>query len=126
MRRTYNNKISARANHNLARRARTVSVQKRMITLISIVIISCLILIGSSIRAFASSHVVEDLHKYYTSIEVQKGDTLWNIADNYIMDGVMSRDDFIDTVCTINGISENDILKSGDHIVVVYYSSEVK
>jgi cell division protein YceG involved in septum cleavage len=123
----YNDKISARANASLAKRARVVSAQKRMIALVSIAVLAILILLGSSIRAFASSKAVEaPKYKYYTSIQVEKGDSLWSIAGDYAIDGVMSRQDFIDEVCALNQISPKDTLRSGDHLIVMYYSDEEK
>lgn len=126
MRRVYNDKISARANESLAKRKYTVQMEKRLIAIISIIVISVLILIGSSINAFANSRSEEAFYKYYTSIRIEKGDTLWNIADDYIIDGMVSREDFISEVCQLNRISENDILHSGDYIVIAYYSTEKK
>lgn len=124
MERVYNDKISQRANECLARRACKVRAEKRMIVIIGIIVVSLLILLGSSISAFASSRSPKTLHKYYTSIQIEQGDTLWTLADDYIIDGVMSKEEFIDEVCQINRISENDILHSGRSIVVAYYSAE--
>jgi hypothetical protein len=98
-----------------------------MLALIVLVVMTTLVLLGGSIRAFASSQSkAAPLHKYYTSIRVEKGDSLWSIADDYIIDGVQSREDFIDEVCTLNHISQQDMLHSGDHLVVMYYSDEMK
>jgi cell division protein YceG involved in septum cleavage len=102
-------------------------MQKHMLALAVLVIIAVMILLGSRISTFASSHTVRTpLYKYYTSIQVEKGDSLWSIADDYIIDGVQSRDDFIDEVCQLNHISRQDILQSGEHLVIMYYSDEAK
>jgi cell division protein YceG involved in septum cleavage len=98
-----------------------------MLALIILVAMTALVLLGGSIRAFASSQSSRTpMHKYYTSIQVEKGDSLWSIADDYVIDGVQSREDFIDEVCALNHISRQDILQRGDHLVVMYYSDEVK
>ena len=54
MRRVYNEKISRKANDSLNQRARKVMIQKRVIAIAGILIVSVLILLGSSIRTFAS------------------------------------------------------------------------
>jgi len=126
MRRMYNEKISVQANENLFKRERTVRVERRVIAISAIIFISLLILIGSSISAFANSRSGSTYHKYYTSIQLEKGDTLWTIADDYVIDGLMSKEDFINEVCQLNKISENDILHSGDYIVIAYYSPDLQ
>ena len=124
MKRVYNDKISARANESLAKRARSVRFEKSLIAIISIIIVSVLILIGSSISTFASSRTQDHYNKSYTSVRIEPGDTLWDLSDKYVIDGIMDRDEFIDEVCKINHISEDDILHSGEYIVVANYTVE--
>lgn len=126
MRHVYNENISQRANESLRRRERKVMIQKRIIVFVSLLLISLLILLGSSIRTFASSRDNEPLHKYYTSICIERGDNLWNLADRYIVDGVYSREDFIEETCKLNQLSDVNQIHNGDYIVVGYYSSDVK
>ena len=126
MRRVYNEKISQKANESLNRRAHKVMIQKRVIALAGILIASLLILLGSSIRTFASSRSNEVLHKYYTSVRIQSGDSLWNLADQYTVDGIYDRDDFIRETCELNHLSDQDELHTGDYIVVGYYSTDMK
>ena len=95
---------------------------RRTSGLLLIAVVSVLILAGSSISAFASPQPNEDLQKYYTSIRIEKGDSLWSIADAYVRDSVLSKKEFIREVCRINQIDKDDVLKSGDYLVVVYYS----
>lgn len=124
MKRTYNHKISQRANERLRKRARAVQIQKQMLALTGVIIISLAILLGSSICAFASSNARKELHKYYTSIQIQNGDTLWDLSDSYAVDGLMNRSDFITEVTSLNHLSDGQI-HAGDYIVVPYYSAEI-
>lgn len=126
MRHVYNEKISPRANDSLRRREQKVTVQKRIIALVCILVVSLLILLGSSIRTFASSRNNESLHKYYTSVQIKSGDTLWNLADQYTVDGVYNRDDFIQETCELNQLSDINELHEGEYLVVGYYSSDIK
>ena len=126
MRRVYNEKISQKANESLNRRAHKVMVQKRVIALAGILIVSLLILLGSSIRTFASSRNNEPLHKYYTSIRIENGDSLWSLADQYTVDGVYDRDAFIEETRSLNQLSDQNELHTGDYIVVGYYSTDMK
>lgn len=121
MKRTYNDKISLKANESLARRAQKVQMEKRLIVIIGIIVISLGILLGSSISAFASAREKARIHKYYTSIQLRQGDSLWELAGEYASTD-QSEQEFIDEVCEVNGISESNILHSGQYLVVPYYS----
>ena len=117
MKRTYNDKISLKANESLARRAQKVQMEKRLIVVIGIIVISLGILLGSSISAFASAREKARIHKYYTSIQLRQGDSLWELAGEYASTD-QSEQEFIDEVCEVNGISESNILHSGQYLVV--------
>lgn len=121
MKRTYNDKISLKANESLIRRAQKVQMEKRLIVVIGIIVISLGILLGSSISAFASAREKARTHKYYTSIQLRQGDSLWKLAGEYASTD-QSEQEFIDEVCEVNGISESNILHSGQYLVVPYYS----
>lgn len=64
-------------------------------------------------------------YKYYTKIRVRRGDTLWNIANDYMDEGYDSIDDFIQEVREINSIPRNTIYY-GQQILIPYYSDELK
>jgi cell division protein YceG involved in septum cleavage len=125
MRRVYNDKISARANNSLERRAAVVRSQKRMIALIVIAIIFFGILLGTGISALASNDKATGQYKYYKSICIEEGDTLWDIAGKYVEGTDMDRYDYIQEICDLNGIHAEEI-HAGDYIIVSYYSDELK
>ena len=101
-------------------------IRNRFILIISMVFISTLILLGSSIRAFASSGSSEEYHKYYTCITLEQGDTLWELSEDYVIDGVMSRQEFIKEACRLNHISKDSVLQSRSTLAIAYYSTELK
>lgn len=124
--RKYNHKISERANESLRKREAVVRRQRSVLAIAIILVVTLGILLGSSINALASSDKdISSYNKYYVSIRVESGDTLWTIADKYVEGFNLSKTDYIQEVCQINGISEDNI-KAGDHIVVPYYSQEIK
>ncbi len=66
------------------------------------------------------------MYKYYTSIKVQPGDTLWDIAEEYIdYDYYSTRMDYIYEVMKINHLI-TDHLTAGKKITIPYYSVEKK
>ncbi len=114
--------ISGRARESLRKRADAVRFQKRMIAVIAILAVSFLVLLGSSIRAFASGrNTTEPMYQYYTSIRIESGDTLWTIADSYSEGSGMDRNEYIEEVRRINGLDSTQI-HSGRYLVVPYYS----
>lgn len=124
--RKYNHKISKKANESLRKREVVVRRQRGLLAVAIIVIVSLGILLGSNINALASSEKdIASYNKYYVSIRVESGDTLWTIADEYVDGFNITKADYIKEVCQINEISENEI-HAGDYIVVPYYSQDLK
>ena len=65
-------------------------------------------------------------YKYYTNIKIESGDTLWDIAGEYMdREYYETRSDYIDEVIAINGLT-SDKLISGKSLIVPYYSEEYK
>lgn len=107
----------------LIRNRRMHRIQQHIIALFILTLLIAFFLIGNNIITFAGAKSNQNLHKYYTSIQLQKGDSLWSLASEYAPEGIISRKKFISEVCRINGISENNTLHSGDYLVISYYSS---
>lgn len=91
-----------------------------IITLTTAAIVSFAFLLSGSIDTQAA--LAEPAYKYYTNIRVQKGDTLWDIAQLYITDNYQDVYDYIDEVCSINHIIGDEI-REGQYITVPYYSN---
>ena len=105
--------------------------EKKTMIIAGFILILLLVLLGNSIRVFASSGKQAAYHKYYTSVQLEKGDSLWSLADEYNgeysdVDSYASYTDYIDEVCRINQITEDTILHSGNSVVVPYYALEIK
>ena len=100
--------------------------EKKTMIIAGFILILLLVLLGNSIRVFASSGKQAAYHKYYTSVQLEKGDSLWSLADEYNGEHVVSRTDYIDEVCRINQITEDTILHSGNSVDVPYYALEIK
>lgn len=57
--------------------------------------------------------------RYYTSIKIEQGDTLWEIASKYKLE-TESTQDYIDEVIAMNQLS-SDRITSGKSLMVYYY-----
>lgn len=87
--------------------------------MITIVLFGFLINHKTSVSA-APEHT---LNKYYTSIEIQPGDTLWDIADTYQTEGYSSRNAFLKEIQELNHIDASNIT-SGCYLIIPYYAEE--
>ncbi|GFI01371.1 MAG: peptidoglycan-binding protein [Lachnospiraceae bacterium] len=77
-----------------------------------------------SFKTKAQGSDKEILYKYYKSIVVQDGDTLWNYACQYGEEQYYgSYDDYINEVICINSLSDDKII-AGQHLILPYYSTE--
>jgi len=111
MRRVYNR------NKRLSRLKKNISLSILAGIMAVIVAISF-----GDIFANAESQDSEKTFKYYTSIEVKYGESLWSIAESYMdstkYTGISA---YIQEVMKINSLP-NDNIKAGQSIIVPYYS----
>lgn len=104
------------------RAIRRKKIMKQKIFLLSFF---CMIMILSCGYALASDG--KEQHKgikYYTSIEVEAGDTLWDLAGVYASsDYDVCREEFINEVKKINHLSD-DRITAGMYLTIPYYETE--
>ena len=85
------------------------------------------VFLGSSMLEVARSTAADEAgsYKYYTSIEIMSGDTLWTIADRYMSLEYTDPRDYIEEVMELNGLAD-DKIHAGQYIMIPYYSTEFK
>ena len=64
-------------------------------------------------------------YKYFTSIRIESGDSLWTLADTYADGNFESREAFIREVIRTNHLLDENI-NAGDYLIIPYYSAEFK
>ena len=79
----------------------------------------------SSVVLAGNNKKEENMYRYYTSIEIEPGDTLWSIASEYCYDMDMSVSDYIREIKKLNRLS-TDSITSGQYLTVIYVSSEYR
>ena len=94
-------------------------MKKLMITMALVVLILSNVCGHSLMNALADETELPESQKYYTSIEIQKGDTLWGIADEYAESCRMSTTDYVAELQSMNGLKE-DVIHSGQHLTIMY------
>ena len=93
-----------------------------MFVVITVVAILLGIVLGNNMISASSSSATTEHTKelYYTSVEVESGDTLWSIAEEYMSAEFDDVDDYIKEVKQINGL-HSDTIHAGSYIMVPYY-----
>ncbi len=109
----------------IARRKR----QQRIKGICSIftLIISIMIVFGVCGMS-TSAHSIYDHpeYKYFKSYELERGDSLWTIAEAHMDEHYDSIEDYIDEICIINSIRVDSQLIAGTNLIIPYYSQEFK
>lgn len=113
----------ARVLANRLRRQKQVRRNIIILIVCTVMIITFLIsLISFSTQANDLEHASS--YKYYKSIEISKGDTLWSIAkEHFDPEHYKDANEYINEVKRMNGLFSDEI-QSGSHLIVPYYSSE--
>lgn len=78
-----------------------------------------------AILSEATSGTEDITYKYYTSIEVKYGESLWTIAEEYASEEYDSINDYIYEVMKINHLKEENI-SAGQFLIIPYYSAVFK
>lgn len=79
----------------------------------------------NEIKSQANTKKSNDFFKYYTSIEIQPGDTITGIAKKYEIEKYDDLQTFIKEVQEMNHL-DGDKISAGAYITVPYYSTEKK
>ena len=84
----------------------------------SIFIITIIFIIAININAKASVNNQDSTHKYYTSVEIDNNDNLWNLESKY-----NNTDDdkitYINNIMKLNNLA-SDTIYSGESIILYY------
>lgn len=93
------------------------------ISIIAIATLCIIVIFSASYGAIKSN--ANSKFKYYTSITVEAGENLWDIADEYIdYDIYENKNKYIAEVQSINHLDESGTIVAGQMLIVPYYSAE--
>lgn len=120
---SYEYESALRQRRNAIRRKR--EMKKHMFMFLLGII--CVLFLSFSYQAIVSNadeSVADVSYKYYTSIMIESGDTLWTLAEEYGDDiHYDSVSDYINEVMQINHLNTEQI-NAGEYLIVPYYSTE--
>lgn len=106
------------------KRQRRKQVRRNLLLLlISLLFIISIAFYASSFFSVASGLENQLSYKYYKSIQISKGDTLWSIAKEHMDEHYTNTIEYIQEIKKMNSLKTDNIV-SGNHIIIPYYSSE--
>ena len=105
---------------------RRMQLRRRCMTAVfTLLMVLVLSLSYSALRSQATAGDKGERFKYYTSIEIGYGETLWEIAETYAGPEYASLESYIHEVMEINHLKEEKIT-AGEYLIVPYFSGEWK
>lgn len=99
---------------------------KRLFFLLVVTVMVCSSFFGHNLMsAMAEEQKSVSYNKYYTSIQIKEGDSLWAIAEHYRNHSGKSTEEYLKELKNINRLGE-DIIHAGNYLTVAYYAEEEK
>ena len=109
------------------RRTRALAKRRMVILLTTILLITVGTIVFGSCFSLAqdSEASMNQEYKYYTSIQIQEGDSLWSIAEEYMSEHYESTKAYVEELVVLNDLS-SETIHAGQHLMVAYYEAEFK
>lgn len=98
---------------------------KRILTVMGTLLAAVLLLLHFTADRTEAEKVNVPTYKYYTSIEVDQGESLWSIATDHMSPEYKDVYEYMSEIATINHL-HGDQLDRGQRIIIPYYSTEYK
>ena len=117
--------VQERTRRSRIKRRRQVAKQK-LVLLIATVFVITIGSIGFG-SFFSSAKTVKSdvpMYKYYKSIIIKEGDSLWSIANEYNHNKVDNHE-YVNELKELNGLT-SETIQAGQHLLITYYDTEVR
>ena len=123
----HNSLSEMRISRNRRRREAIFRRQIIVLALLGSFIIFMASFMLGTIMTDAQSDNYSPEFRYYKTVTVHSDETLWDIAELYFSpDNYRSMNQYITDICHINNLGDPDMIRSGEAIIIPYYSSEFK
>ena len=94
-------------------------MKKIMMMLALVVLLGSNFFGHSLMNAMAEEPDGPAMNRCYKSITIQRGDSLWAIAEEYSSDTKLSVQEYVNELKQMNGLKE-DTIHAGNHLTVMY------
>lgn len=106
-------------------RVSLVNWKKRRYVFALIIIILSVVMFGNAVCniVFASSETIKVQRKRFVSVKIEKGDTLWSIAEDYYSESGKNKvSEYIKEIKLCNRLKGNTI-HTGRYLVIPYFEN---
>lgn len=98
------------------------SITRFILSVMAAAALVCIILFSSrSITSADETGEAVKLTKYYKTITIETGDSLWSIADQYRSGEYRTTKDYVEELRLMNGL-HSDRIQAGQKLVVAYFA----
>lgn len=94
-----------------------------LVLLVLIAILSSGFFGHNLMQAMAEEEATVSYSKYYTSIRLEEGDTLWKLAERYNNHSEKSMEAYVRELKSMNCLID-DTIHAGNYLTVTYYKAE--
>lgn len=95
------------------------------VSVMTLVLVAGLALTVNVIKSAAQDKDVQTTYKYFTSVVVEYGDTLYSLAEEHTEGYDVEINEYVEEVIHINHL-EDETIQSGQYLVVPYFSHDLK
>ena len=94
-----------------------------LVLLVLIAILSSGFFGHNLMQAMAEEEPAVSYSKYYTSIRLEEGDTLWNLAEKYNHHSAKTMEEYVRELKSMNCLID-DSIHAGNYLTVTYYRAD--
>ena len=80
------------------------------------------IISANAVIANAGNGFDKTYEKMYTCVVVERGDTVWEIANEYVIPGFCTVEEVVEEIGFINGLDELYSIQAGSVLMIPYYA----
>lgn len=123
----YFSKSEVRIRANKLRRQRIFRRQVMILLSVVALLLFSFLFFSNTISTDAQSEDYAPEFKYYTTVTIHTGDTLWSIAsEHFSPDHYDDLSSYIGEICSINKLSLDSVVNAGECLIVPYYEADFK
>lgn len=112
----------------MKKRSSQQAMKKRIRSLsLGVITVFCVCMIFGSLFVSAHENAADEqtVYTYYKSIEIQPGDTLWDIAEDTMTSEYDSVPEYVQVLKEMNNLDSDDI-QAGQYLMIAYNDTEFK
>ena len=117
--------IQEREKRAIIKKRKQIAKRRMILLLAALFVITLGSVVFGSIFSKANNPSADlTKYKYYKSIIIEPGDSLWSIAEEYCNDSYQDTREYVSELKQLNSLT-SDTIHEGQHLLVAYYNTEI-